>query len=708
MFAIQSTLASLVNKLKICTSVEEKLLLLASVSNLPKDLNDESLPPHLQLILHSLFVIGQGEHIFEKMDSFQTHSQEIKQLLESLVPAEEFYNQLGGLVGYQFQFLQLLAELKMPIQNDNKEYLKPPGLAISSLTSEVTSYIRAGIETLPDIAEIYPIGGAADRLELKHPVSHVALPAAALNFLGYSLIEGLIRDVIGREYLHFKLYGKQVTLPLVFMSSNEKNNLSLTLKIFNDHAWYQRPPDYFFFIEQPLVPMIRSDGKWVSNGPYSVLLKPGGHGALWKLLQDTGALSWLKKKHRKKAVVRQINNPIAGVDYGLLFLSGYGCKEKKAFGFSSCERYFNSSEGMDVLILQKAPSHYRYSVTNVEYTEFEKKGIKDSPEKENSPFSKFPANTNILFVELEKIEKIITAHPFPGLIINLKTKENSSDLCCGRLESTMQNIADYLILESRIPLSETEIKNLPTFVTYNRRQKTLAATKKPYQKGKAICETPEGALLTVLNNAKELLELCEIEAPLMYSEEDFIQKGPSFLFTYHPALGPLYQVIAQKVKKGYLHENSELKLEIADILLEDFNLKGCFLIYADQITGHLSNEGITRYSSLSGKCILKNVVIKNEGIDRSNSHYWKYEIKRKEALSIKIEGNGEFVAENVTFLGDYLINVPSGHRMTAFNKDNKVEFKLETLTEPSWQWDYTYNEKNEITLTFKMLASTIS
>lgn len=703
MTAIHTILPPLVDKLKHCTTVEQKLKLLKTHSNLPKKFYKTDLPPQLELILHSLFVIGQGERIFEKFDSLA-----MIHLLESLVPAEVFYDKLGGLVGYHLQFIKLLEERENPLPSSQREYLKPPGINISSPTPEVRSFIRAGIEKLSEIAEIYPIGGAADRLDLRHPESQEAMPAAALNFLGYSLIEGLIRDVIGREYLHFKLQGKQVTLPLVFMSSNEKNNLPHTLKIFNDKSWYHRPKDNFFFIEQPLVPMIRSDGEWVLNNSHSILLKPGGHGALWKLLQDQGGLEWLKQLNRKKALIRQINNPIAGVDYGLLFLGGYGCQNNKIFGFSSCERYVKSDEGMDVLILQKIDSLFRYSITNVEYTEFEKKGIKDCSEEENGLYSKFPANTNILFVHLTEIEKIIASHPFPGLLINLKAKDDASDLPSARLESTMQNIADYIISESSIPLNETKTKQLPVFVTYNRRQKTLAATKKTYQEGKSIAETPVGVLITVLSNAKELLELCEIETPLLYSQEEYIKKGPSFLFTYHPALGPLYQVISQKLKKGRLHEGAELKLEIAEVLFENVDLKGSLLVIADRITGHVDGEGITRYNSHSGKCILKNVVIENEGIDRSNSVYWNYEIKRKEALSLFIEGNGEFIAENVNFQGNYTIKVPSGHRVTAFQKEKSIEFKVESLSNPSWEWNYSYNASDEIILTFKRLASNIS
>lgn len=48
---------------------------------------------------------------------------------------------------------------------------------------------------LPDLGEIYPLGGSADRLGLVHPETGECLPAAMLPFCGRTLLEGLIRDL---------------------------------------------------------------------------------------------------------------------------------------------------------------------------------------------------------------------------------------------------------------------------------------------------------------------------------------------------------------------------------------------------------------------------------------------------------------------------------------------------------------------------------
>lgn len=71
---------------------------------------------------------------------------------------------------------------------------------------------------------------------------------------------------------------------------------------------------------------------------------------------------------------------------------------------------------------------YDYAITNVEYTEFERLGIEDVA-VEGSNHSVFPANTNILYVGLERARRQVEAavaagggDVLPGLIFNMKKK----------------------------------------------------------------------------------------------------------------------------------------------------------------------------------------------------------------------------------------------------------------------------------------------
>ena len=49
--------------------------------------------------------------------------------------------------------------------------------------------------------------------------------------------------------------------------------------------------------------------------------------------------------------------------------------------------------------------------------------------------------------------------------------------------------------------------------------------------------------------------------------EEYLAKGPGFIFLFHPALGPLWDVIAQKIRGGTLADGAELVLQVASCSL---------------------------------------------------------------------------------------------------------------------------------------------
>ena len=50
-------------------------------------------------------------------------------------------------------------------------------------------------QSLPEMGEIYPLGGAGDRLGLVDEVTGECLPVAMLPYCGRTLLEGLVRDL---------------------------------------------------------------------------------------------------------------------------------------------------------------------------------------------------------------------------------------------------------------------------------------------------------------------------------------------------------------------------------------------------------------------------------------------------------------------------------------------------------------------------------
>src|SRR5690348_3141351 len=119
-----------------------------------------------------------------------------KQLLTHLLAIDHFYRELGGIVGYQATILELLKGEERKIEGD--AYHSPSFISIEDETEEVKRSISWGIESLPLMAELYPLGGAADRLHLIDETTGADLPAAKLIFGGLTLFERLVRDLQAR------------------------------------------------------------------------------------------------------------------------------------------------------------------------------------------------------------------------------------------------------------------------------------------------------------------------------------------------------------------------------------------------------------------------------------------------------------------------------------------------------------------------------
>jgi UTP---glucose-1-phosphate uridylyltransferase len=659
-----------------------------------------------ELVMKSVMAIGQAEYLLDtKSVPAGEEVERARKLIEALLPVEYFYEEIGGIVGYHLTMIQFLCRPERRFETAKAKYHSPTGIDITRLSSEVCDSIYWAIERMEEVCEIYPVGGAADRLRLYDPETAMALPAAKLSFQGRTLLARLIDDLQAREYLYYKLKGKQLTLPVAMMTSHEKNNHDQIVDVFESHQWFHRERERFAFFCQPLVPTINKDGCWATIGPMQLLLKPGGHGVIWKLARDQKVISWFFEQGAKKAIVRQINNPVSSEDKGLLAFFGYGLKENKEFGFASCPRQVKASEGVNVIVEEEKGGHFEYTLTNIEYCDFNKYGIIDEPAEPGGLYSKYPSNTNLLFVDLSAILSALEGCPIPGMLVNLKkiayrdAQNEPREQELARLESTMQNIADCFRFRSLTPFDPTKATQLSTYITFNERRKTISTTKKEYCVGASMLETPEGCFLDVLHNARELLEhYCQFEVPSLESiRENF--SSPTFLFSYHPSLGPLYEVIGQKIRKGKLSMKSECRLFLSECDLENVEIEGSLCIEAENIMGHLDARNILLYSERTGKCTLQNVKVRNRGIDFEGPNvFWKNEICRRECCHILLEGNGEFYAEDVVLEGDMKIHVPNGYKVTATQKGGHVVLEKEKIESPTWHWRYFFTKDKQIAL----------
>jgi UTP---glucose-1-phosphate uridylyltransferase len=618
-----------------------------------------------EIVLKQLVAIGQAP-----LDATIALEKEITDLADDLVSVDDFYRELGGVIGYHLQVLRLLNTKQEALQ---ARYHSPFFIDISQKKEEVELAIEEGIRSMPMVCEMYPLGGAADRLHLVDDDTGQDLPAAKLEFANQTLLERLLSDLEAREYFYFKRTNQVLTTPVAIMTSHEKNNRIHIQNILETNGWFGRPKESFRLFVQPLVPSVNQHGDWLWKTPWKLLLKPGGHGAIWKLAKDQGVFDWFRQFGAKYALIRQINNPLAGLDYGLLAFAGIGVSQRKSFGFASCPRLCLSAEGMNVLVERKIRGGYSYVVSNVEYTDFEKHGIVDRPLVPGEPYSRFTSNTNILFANLSAIESAVEKCPFPGLIINLKKKSDHEQI--GRLESAMQNIADVFVEKKRARLTREAHVLKKTFITYNHRHKTISTAKKAFSDGSSLNETPENCFYDLMYAHRELLcDSCGFVLPPDRSLEAFLASHPPFVFLFHPALGPLFQTIGQKLHRGRLFDGCEWVMDIAEAAIENLELDGSLRIEAKQ------SLGAKRFSKWAPRAILRNVSVRNRGVDWDRSRpFWKGKYQRREFLEIVLEGCSEFVAENVCFEGTHRFEVHDGERVIVTQVGKSIQILKTTI-----------------------------
>lgn len=623
----------------------------------------------------------------------------LKKLLKTLREIEQFYDCIGGIIGYQIVVLELLTQSLSKkhinwIQHINEamqcqllELHSPCGLDLSKNTAYASQAALWGVEGLPELGEIYPLGGSADRLGLVDPDTGECLPAAMLPYCGRTLLEGLIRDLQAREFLYFKIYGKQCITPVAIMTSAAKNNHEHITSLCERHQWFGRGQSSFQLFEQPLVPAVSAeDGEWLVTKPFTPVCKPGGHGVIWKLAYDKGIFQWFYDHGRKGATVRQVSNVVAATDLTLLALAGIGLRHRKKMGFASCKRNLGATEGINVLIEKNLDGKWEYGLSCIEYTEFDKFGITDGPLSSNSLQAGFPANTNILYVDLPSAELVGSSNDeksLPGMVLNIKKPIVYEDyfgfqhsVSGGRLECTMQNIADnfFNTYASRCYKGVEDV--LDTFIVYNeRRRVTSSAKKKRKHADKSLHQTPDGSLLDIMRNAYDLLSQCDIKMPEIEGNDRYADSGPPFLVLLHPALGPLWEVSRQKFYGGSISMGSELQLEIAEFLWRNVQLDGSMIVIAENVMGSTrideNGEPMLQYGHRCGRCKLQNVKVQNKGINWNSGDniYWKHDVQRFEALKIILHGNAEFEATDVILQRNHVFEVPNGYKMKISSKN---------------------------------------
>lgn len=617
-------------------------------------------------VILSVIALEQSSLLFQDPDSLVGGWSKWHGLIERLKEVEKFYKPIGGLVGYHHEVLVRLAihlGLKPPHPKETFTYEKPPRIDIRTMSPQVKELILCGLNNWEKVAMMMPIGGAGDRLGLEDEKGH-PLPASFLPFEGKTLLEGLVVDIEAIESLVLKTTGKKCITPIALMTSDEKNNHNLIEQFLKDNHYFGRPQESIRLFRQKMVPVVTEEGMWAMNGPLEPMLKPGGHGALWRSCEVHGILDWLEKLGKTHALIRQVNNPIASTDVNFLALAGYGLKHPIAMVMLTCERLVHSSEGVNVLRVRAEEGKTFHSITNVEYTDFAQENIQDVPEATGSPYSAFSSNTNLFLIEFKALKTALAKEPFPGMILNLKSKtpirigEQIELLRTGRLESMMQNIADAI---------ETDSTQAPAqALLFAERSKVISVAKKKQPENGFALETPASAFYDRQKMFRDLLATkCSIHLPLLSGPVEYFHKLPPILMHLDPRLGPLHSLISQRIQGGTLSLGSFLQLHLQHFICRDIYLDGALDIEARQIDQNYVY--LNRVSIVNAGWIQDRV---------SCEQLWQKLSVPQKRCRVVLEGKSAFVARQVVIESDRDWVVKDG-KMLLVSGDSRGEVIVE-------------------------------
>lgn len=73
---------------------------------------------------------------------------------------------------------------------------------------------------------------------------------------------------------------------VAIMTSDAKGNHERMAALLEQSGWFGRGRSAFRAFRQPMVPVMSVEaGEWLLSGELTPMMKPGGHGAIWKLMK---------------------------------------------------------------------------------------------------------------------------------------------------------------------------------------------------------------------------------------------------------------------------------------------------------------------------------------------------------------------------------------------------------------------------------------
>lgn len=357
-------------------------------------------------------------------------------LLRQLAVADAAYP--GGLSAYITRARQLLRDARdgvNPFAGFNVAV--PEGERLKPGTEAFLSAEEDGLNEVASCAFVLVAGGLGERLGY----SGIKLSLPTESCTGTTYMEYYCRFIQALQEYAGQRNHQTVRLPLAIMTSGDTHDQ--TVEMFAKHNYFGLDKDHVHFIQQQKVPALADMEAHLATtpeDPFTLVMKPHGHGDVHSLLLSSGLLKRWKEGGVKWITLLQDTN--AAVMRVLMAVIGVSARKGLAMNTITVPRRPGEAVGS----ICRLVSADRELTLNVEYNLLDsllkaagQGGDKAGPEG----YSELPGNTNAIVLKLDSYaEALNTSGGQVPEFINPKFKDATKTAfkSPARLESMMQDL----------------------------------------------------------------------------------------------------------------------------------------------------------------------------------------------------------------------------------------------------------------------------
>ncbi|KAL8425589.1 hypothetical protein Efla_004424 [Eimeria flavescens] len=389
--------------------------------------------------------LDQG-HLF----SPNTAPEDEARLLKQLAAADAAYP--GGLTAYITRARQLLLDAKAGVNSfEGYSVAVPEGERLVPGTPAFLSAEEDGLKEVDSCAFVVVAGGLGERLGYRS----IKLGLPVESSTGITYIEYYCRFIQALQDYARQQKKQAVRLPLAIMTSGDTH--APTVELLEKNSYFGLLKEEVHFIQQQKVPALADMDAHLATAaadPYTLEMKPHGHGDVHSLLLSSGLLARWQGRNIKWITLLQDTN--AAVMRVLMAVIGVSARKGFAMNTIAVPRRPGEAVGS----ICRLVSADRELTLNVEYNVLDdllkaagQGGDKAGP----GGYSDLPGNTNAIVLRLEPYLKALnsTGGHVPEFV-NPKFKDSNKTAfkSPARLESMMQDLPLQLHPDDKVGFVE--------------------------------------------------------------------------------------------------------------------------------------------------------------------------------------------------------------------------------------------------------------